>query len=185
MGITYPMEYHTCTYMVASLFREVEIMNLEERIARLEALHPEIAEQDAEQDAEQWVELNGYWRISTDGVKVQRRDDWWDDSDPWADTTEAPELVELYRTGLTHGREVAEADNVALRALVEEHEELKSKLQVRVAELEAALSASSSCCGCSVPFDEEDEDCGECRVAKMRVKALGGPTEIDPFRGGE
>lgn len=29
-----------------------------------------------------------------------------------------------------------EQDNVALRALVEEHEELKSKLQVRVAELE-------------------------------------------------
>lgn len=59
--------------------------------------------------AEQWVELNGYWRISTDGIKVQRRD-WCDDSDPWVDTTEAPELVKLYRTGLDHGREVAQAE---------------------------------------------------------------------------
>ena len=32
-----------------------------------------------------------------------------------------------------------EADNAALRVLVEEHEELKAKLQARVAELEAAL----------------------------------------------
>lgn len=72
---------------------------------------PTVAEQDA------WVELNGYWRISTDGVKVQRRD-WCDDSDPWVDTTEAPELVKLYRTGLAHGREVAQAEHEALREQV-------------------------------------------------------------------
>lgn len=71
----------------------------------------------AEQEAEQWVELNGYWRISTDGIKVQRRD-WCDDSDPWVDTTEAPELVKLYRTGLAHGREVVLAESAELREQV-------------------------------------------------------------------
>jgi DNA-binding transcriptional MerR regulator len=46
----------------------------------------------------------------------------------------------------------------------------------RLAKLEAALSASSTCCGCSVPFDEDE--CGDCRVARMRVEALGGCEEV-------
>jgi NMD protein affecting ribosome stability and mRNA decay len=63
-----------------------------------------------------------------------------------------------------------EADNAALRVLVEEHEELKAKLQARVAELEGAIQAK--CLGCD---------------AYWLCRTIDTPPDcpLYPYRGGE
>jgi len=94
--------------MVASLFWEVEIMNLEERIARLEALHPECAEPEVE-----WVELptpvvcSFKYRVSLDGRLAQQKNaysDWRPMFPPDADDNC---YVQCYRAGLVQGQKQA------------------------------------------------------------------------------
>jgi len=75
-------------------------MNLEDRIKRLEALHPEI-EPEVEP---KWFLLNSYWRISTNGAQVQRRDYI---GDPWRNTDSCPDVARLYRAGLVQGQKQA------------------------------------------------------------------------------
>lgn len=83
-------------------------MNLEDRIKRLEALHPECAEPEVE-----WVELSTpvvcsfKYRVSLDGRLAQQKNaysDWRPMFPPDADDNC---YVQCYRAGLTQGRKEA------------------------------------------------------------------------------
>ena len=70
-------------------------MDLEERIEKLESLHPELFKQD-----KKWIVLSPYWRITEDGEEVQKR---YCTTNPWLPTTENPDLIKAYRKGLIQG----------------------------------------------------------------------------------
>lgn len=102
--------------IVINLNIRVDVDNPQQLERLMKAMsEPVEAEQDAEQDAEQWVELDApgcekpYIRVSVDGERVQERsqEGRWNDYDAWW-------IKQAYRKG----REVAEAENAALREQV-------------------------------------------------------------------